>query len=598
MFLAIVASNGFDRLELDEKSNKHFEFLQKTKLVGKLAKYEIAEGLILYFDELSSHHSFMKREHGISFLAGYSSLISDKTIQDINESNLDGEFIAFDFDKAGSICRVFNSFAGSWPIYYAEHNGTFIVSNDVLYIAGILGLRELDILTFYQLLTFGHRIGNETTIKGVRALQINEEIEINLSEKLSWKIKKKSNVIDYDKKKTNMKKTLEALMYDTKSNSVITSKISKSIIQLSGGLDSRLTLGVISKIYDFKPMTQTLVIENENESYIAREVAESLGYDNVRVELKQGDEEILKTGWALTSGQISPYAAATNIISYRSAADLLSEKEVYVIGAWPGDCLIGSYIPRNKFFTLTKFHNFTITQWVSKRNLTFEELGMSSKGGINENRLLRETRRILKSKIFSSNAATPAQKISYWAMFYRQPNFSYIAPSVLTNRILQLTPVLGKTYIIELLKLSANDIYAKNFYRNLVLEVLPEAAHIVYDRIGKPINSDYEKPSFLSHQKKDLAWLIPNNFFKMRREIIKAFNLSMGRKEQRNEHKNEEVNQWEKIVDGLPYAKSLLIENTLFSLKDTATLHAKSIFLSQYWTLDYLYNFGTNAIDN
>ena len=146
--------------------------------------------------------------------------------------------------------------------------------------------------------------------------------------------------------------------------------------------------------------------------------------------------------------------------------------------------------------------------------------------------------------------------------------------------------------------MSAEEIYAKNFYRNLILESLPETADIVYDRIGKPINSEYEKPSFLGHQKEDLAWMIPNNLLKVRRKVIKALKVSMGRKELLLSHKNEEVNQWEKIINELAYSKEIVIGKTLFSLKDDASLHAKSIFLSQSWTLDYLNNFGSKSQDN
>lgn len=598
MFLAIIGGAELDKIDLDYKSNKHFEFLKKTKLVGELGKHIISEGLLLYYDQRASHYELEKSEFGTKFLAGYSSIDVKKAIFKTEDSNYDGEFIAFEFDASSKMCRVFNSFAGSWPIYYGERDGIFVVSNDALYIAVVLGFRDLNVLTFYQLLSFGHRIGDESTIKGVRALQFDEEIEINLNDGICWKLNKKNSVPSYMNTITSTEKTLQSLINDTKNNIALQSRISKSIIQLSGGLDSRLTLGVMSRSYEIKPLTQTLVLIDENESLIAQDVAESMGYDNLKVSLQIGDEEFLRTGWILTSGQISPYAAATNIISYRSALDLVDSNEVCIIGAWPGDCLIGSYVPRNKFFTLSKFHEFTIKLWIKKRNFSFEELGVSAKkkgGGRNESSLLKETRNILRTKIHYSNAATAAQKISYWAMFHRQPNFSYLAPSILSNRILQITPVLGRTYILELLKLSANDIYAKNFYRKLILESFPETANIVYDRIGKPINSDYKRPDYFGEEKKDLTWLIPNFLLKGRRKLITTIQFLLGMKKPVVGHKNEEVNHWDKVISDLAFTKQILIDETRLNLNDNATLHAKCIFLSQFWTLEYLHSFEAQA---
>src|SRR5690606_25174158 len=90
-------------------------------------------------------------------------------------------------------------------------------------------------------------------------------------------------------------------------------------IQLSGGMDSRLTGIALSRsnIQDAHFVTLNLV--DGEELKIASTIADRLGFKHEGLELPEADQSDLEAAWLLTSGQTPLHAAASNLPIYRKS---------------------------------------------------------------------------------------------------------------------------------------------------------------------------------------------------------------------------------------------------------------------------------------
>jgi hypothetical protein len=146
---------------------------------------------------------------------------------------------------------------------------------------------------------------------------------------------------------------------------------------------------------------------------------------------------------------------------------------------------------------------------------------------------LRKARKRLFHSLNQIQASDAAQQLSWWGMFRRQPAFSNISPARLCSELIEVTPLLGKNYIMELLKLQGIDLLNKNFYRKLIHDKFPELRKIIYSQTGAPISGEYNYSTTRLGLKAVIYTLLPFPFLfdyysKIRQKLRPQNNDSTG----------------------------------------------------------------------
>ncbi len=159
--------------------------------------------------------------------------------------NLDGEFIIYIIDKKGEKIVVFNDYLGRLPVY-VYHQKQFILSRDMFVLDKITPGLMFDDASIYQYLRIGYPVGNRTLYHDIDRLKPSslvtiENEQVNITNQ-PIDIEELANTFDHS---SNPEEALyEAFTKAVKNRFKIDERI---ILSLSGGLDSRVIMGVIEK---------------------------------------------------------------------------------------------------------------------------------------------------------------------------------------------------------------------------------------------------------------------------------------------------------------------------------------------------------------
>ncbi len=482
-----------------------------------------------------------------------------------------------------------SDFSGSCPLFYGVNKDVAAISNDANSLAIFLGFDEVTRESAIELVKYGHCIGRETTIKGIFRVWPEEELKIKvLLNKIEVKILY-SDVLEYGANTRDSKGNLidiafQKLVANSKRNF---NNSRTSLCQLSGGLDSRLTVAVLSRNQVSELSTFHMILTDQNESRIAKQIAETLNTRHHSVALAGATLEMAKKAWLLTSGQVGVDAAAGNLVGYKYA---LEHGFNQIIGGWQGDCLIGSYVPSESIFLSHRFKKLAVKNWALNRGYADDEIHSVFNGKISKKEL-RKSRRRLTSEINKKHFKTAAQQVSWWGMFRRQPTFSNISPARLCSDLIEKTPLLATEYIQELLNLDGSDLVNKNFYRRMIWNQFPELRHIEYANTGVVLTGDYSLDLNPPNLRRVVYTIFPvsaarqlyGKFLNIRNPVLN-----------RNKRIDNESSHWKEILE-----KEIqqIQTNAMWEIKtnksegENSEVHYMGVFLALEWTRNYLVGF-------
>lgn len=472
--------------------------------------------------------------------------------------------------------------AGSWPLFYARSSGVCVVTNDAHAAALVTDKRNISQVVAVETLLLGHALGRETTIDGVSRLWPGERLRISSSGTFSIADIHKARTA-YSARKSTVRehahRTFEDLVGAVADMPPLDSS---SAIQLSGGLDSRLTVGALRGAGVTAARAVTLGIADDHEAVVAREVAERLGYSHSVLQVDTMRPSDLRDGWALTGGQVSPIAAAGNLPIYHSMRRRADEP-VTVWGAWPGDCLAGSYVPPARGVVDPTRQTQMVRKWARVRlqNALATARAISVTGQSSHSLVGNAVNR-LTAAVDCTVGPTAAHAISHWAMYRRQPAFSYISPARLSRDVLEVTPVLSPAYLSDLLSLSGPEIYDKNFYRYMIYEALPDLRPVIYHNTGRPITPTRSSPSRFPRGPQEARWWLPA-----------AMTAPVTRLKNRSSRITDTLEQshWRAVLpwDGTVEIASADLRLDLSAIAHPQLrLHASAMSLALTWTEQYL----------
>jgi len=554
---------------------KHLRNLESTGYVKNVLTIDDSKVLIGYETE-SKYGLVEKFSTGkIDILSGYATTENGLKV---------GEFSQLEIEK-GKI-TAHSDFTGSCPKFYGTNGNEVAVSNDAHSIAIFLGLQELSKESAVELVKYGHCISRRTTIESVFRIWPEEKLIVQkVNEKIIIRIEKNHD-LDYKNSKPVggvIETAFQNLMSDTQK---IPLDFSSAVCQLSGGLDSRLTAGVVSRTKMQHIKTLNISFSEISESKIAGEVAEKLASEHRTITIDSSDIALVRKSWLLTSGQVGVNAAAGNLVGYNYCTENGAD---IIIGGWQGDCLIGSYVPKQTIYIKPGYRKFAIRNWAANRGYPDKEILELFPQRISKLDL-RKAKKRLFLEVKSIKCKDAAQQVSWWGMFRRQPTFSNISPARLCSDVIEVTPLLGKNYIGELLKLTGIDLLNKNFYRKLIYTQFPEYRKINYSLTNAPITETYNINANKLSVKKVIFTIFPSALLE---EIYTRMRAKFGEKKVIAVSPLESIH-WYQILNtellrlGEPY-KSQQVFNEERNLNNL--VQYLGVLVAVEWTREYLLEF-------
>lgn len=593
MFLALFLGADRQVVRANTALQHHSQNLAASSWVGTI-KAEPVPGGFVAWDRDSTHASVFHDKSGTTMLVrgGYLAGPDEWLGGGIHSTEADdawGEFAALVIRSDGGPGLTASALAdpaGSWPMYWARRDEAVVVTNDALFAAVSLGLTTLSSQASYELLAYGHSLGPDSTITGVSRLRPGERLKATATVTGVDSLEFSRAARHRYERTAEPELSLESLALNGLRAGAASIPVLRdggfahATVQLSGGMDSRLTAAVLAEQYAERPPAVTLDLSDPKELEIAAEVARRLGYPHKVESLAQADEETLRKGWLLTGGQVSPYAAAGNVLSYETAQRGPSG-EVLLVGAWPGDCLIGSYIPLIPGMKSRVLRRVMTHDWANKRGRRLFELERNVTGA-GRRRIARIARRRLARDLASASGSSAAQSISHWAMFTRQPNFSYLAPAMLTSHVLPITPLLSRPYLERLLQLTGGQILGKRFYRGMIARAYPDVAEVPIVANGRPITDPAPGVAWAPKSVADLYVRLPV-------AVQSAAHFTIGRFKRATSQPSISVEEdyWSSFL-GTGESESTVAGNLEFHTSAKDDLHVRAIVRGLRWTREYL----------
>jgi hypothetical protein len=465
-------------------SNICYVFLDKKEQINSSKEFNKNNFYFYYYGYLVNHNNF------------FSGSINNDL------SNLEGEFAGLLFNKINNNLQILTDRFASRPLFYSINKNILYFSNNPYILARWINNLNYDVLGVFQLLKFGHTIGDITTYSGVKRLNPGSLISIvdgKVEFKNYWNFK--YNNTTYQKKNL-VDDIFDSFVKGNEERLAISNDSVKKVATLSGGLDSRF-IAYINKKNNLDFLTISLPEHQaDEETEVAKEIASVLKLKHSITALKQN--EIKNNLYLYLLMVFNGFQSPSHSVIGNLPIYLHNEgSDQIVIGGWPGDVLIGSYVPLNYFYLSRNFNKY-FSNFIEHRrgipDLVIESL-FQKKTGVE---LSRISRKIFLQSINNSKSFTLAQSVSIWAMKYRQPTFSFSSPANSISNTLEVTPFLSYQYNDLLQNLSANDLYNKNLYKKIFQLKMKEMAKIKYSNTKKLIEKDYTYPikfsSFLTQK--------------------------------------------------------------------------------------------------
>jgi asparagine synthase (glutamine-hydrolysing) len=201
---------------------------------------------------------------------------------------LNGAFIIGIWDKPRQQLFIVNDRFGLYPLYYAHHNGKFLFAPEM---KGILCdhtfSRRLDLAALAQYIRFQQLLGERTFFEDIQVLPPASLLIYDLSTS-SFNIKPYWTFADipYRPEVSFGEAVEETGRLFRKAVQRLSSDVYRPGVYLSGGLDSRVILGMIER----RPVVSlTYGLHNCRDVYYAQRVAQAVGSEHHWFDLPDGE---------------------------------------------------------------------------------------------------------------------------------------------------------------------------------------------------------------------------------------------------------------------------------------------------------------------
>jgi len=390
-----------------------------------------------------------------------------------------GEFVVVIYNIEKQKCLIFNDALGRLPLYYCSSPNRFpdriVMSREVKFVVPFLEKPSFDKLALAEYLLFRYPLGERTLCENIKrfppaAMSVVDTVsgKFLLERLLLWNLDPKTENLDQLQEET--RKMVKLFLGSSKNIAQTFSKEWAHVVLLSGGLDSRATLGGLVKV-GANPVAYTFP---SGETRIAGEIAQALRvrHQVVSSSFKATDEDYVK----LTDGIGS--SMLPHIISYLYG---IRERVGYKAILHTGD---GGFLLKPEDPPISGTRNFSdvekLLQYIIETEHIFDLDEISSILAIDESAFKEH----LNKLITAFPEKTMEGKLMHFLLFER--SFKLYFPGEDKNRIIlwSTTPF----YSIPFLRASTN--VSQSFkdhhilYKNLLSSLNTSLSRIrYYDRL-------------------------------------------------------------------------------------------------------------------
>jgi asparagine synthase (glutamine-hydrolysing) len=192
-----------------------------------------------------------------------------------------GEFVIAEYNKQFGRLIVFNDALGRLPFYYSslrdDTSDPIVASREMNFVVPFPKIRDFDPISVAEYLLFGYVLGCKTLLKEVKRLLPSTILVLDVGNKelyseemFKWNLDSKDDVGDIHQRAAKLAKLFTVSLRD------IVATFPKDythVVALSGGLDSRATLGGFAAA-GYKPVACSFP---SGEDRIEEEIANKLG---------------------------------------------------------------------------------------------------------------------------------------------------------------------------------------------------------------------------------------------------------------------------------------------------------------------------------
>ena len=400
----------------------------------------------------------------------------------------EGQFVAVFVDGESGTVHLINDRFSSRPFYLLSTGRRTFYASSLAFLFKLAQITPApDCLGWLQILRFGHTLGKRTNCMGAQRLRPASHITISaesVTERRYWKLEHRPDTeLDPDMFADEVFHTFEASVQWRARRSP------RSIIALSGGLDSRLVAACTPKDIGASALTFVDSVESTitPEVSAASDVAKRLGLPHEIRRVETGSySRTADLVVRLTDGLV-PLHHPSKTMQFINALD---DSHTYLLGGGPGDSLAGAFVPSEEYGDAIR------TEELLKAYCDRRTGGVDFLSTIFADTLVREFYPQLAETMVESldelTGPTAAHRITAWAMVVRQPAFTFTTPFHKHSLFEEGTPHLGYAYADLMLKVPAPWLIGRAFYGYMLYRLLPQLRGVMYANTGQPLSGRLE----------------------------------------------------------------------------------------------------------
>jgi len=414
------------------------------------------------------------------------SLSAEQTAEKIQAS--EGEFTSVLMDRKDNRLFLINNRYWVRPLYYIQTAERFWFSSNLAFLLSMSGWKACpDPVGVLQIVCYGHTLVPQTHTQGVERLVPGSCLSVSsdgVKKELYWRL---------------AYHPAEGLEPDAYSDEVfeafrqsVERKVRRSpagFITLSGGLDSRLTVGAAHGLCNYFALTfsnDTRQIDTP-DVIVARQICQRLNIEHRVVQVSADEASAAADKIVRLTGGMQPMHHS---LKGWQTVKVMAQTTRYSLSGGGGDTAAGDYI--NSLYQIEPDWTDTLIRLYAEQRRLFSKKELLR---LFRREIVEEAFRPMKAAMVRSlreiSGPTAAHKISGWAQVYFNSGFTCCG---LGNHpdVFGTSPHLGYAYLEKMLRLPADWLYKKNFYQYMIYRCLPQLRDIVYANTGKPLSGRME----------------------------------------------------------------------------------------------------------
>lgn len=391
-------------------------------------------------------------------------------------------------DGESGTVHIVNDRFSSRPFYLLSTGGKTFYASNLAFLFRLAQVRPTpDCLGWLQILTFGHTLGPRTNCMGAQRLRPASHITVSaqaLAERRYWRLEHRPDTdVHPDTLASEVFHSLEASVQWR------ARRAPRSIIALSGGLDSRLVAACTPRDIGASALTFVDSVDATitPEVSAASMVAQRLGLPHDIRPVGTGSYSMTADLVVRLTDGLVPLHHPSKTMQFINALD---STRTYLLGGGPGDSLAGAFVPGEEYLDASRTEDLVHAYCAHRTG------GSDFLSTMFDDALVREFYpRLAESMMdcFSElGGPTAAHRITAWAMVVRQPAFTFTTPFHNHSLFEEGTPHLGYAYADLMLKLPARWLLGRAFYGYMVHRLLPELRDVIYANTGHPLSGRLE----------------------------------------------------------------------------------------------------------